>query len=328
MIYIGEIRYLKIKEDTVVKKIISLTLLGMTMFTIAACTPQEAASPTPSPEAKLTGVIVLGDIDADDPISKIQEFQPIADYLAENLHDFGIGSGAVKIAPDIDTMIAMVKSGEIDVYYDSLYPAMIVANATGAKPLIRGWRGGEPVYHSLFFALAESGISSVEDLNGKTIAYDDASSTSGYMMPTSYLISNGMNPVEKDSTDAAVADDEVGYVFSGGDENTIEWVLSGRVDAAVVDNLTFMSDIPEDTRNKLIIIAETQAVPRRVIIVGPDVDPELATALSKALIDMDKTEEGKALLEIVSTLKFDEFPGGTDAVFEPIQEMFNVLANR
>lgn len=309
------------------KKIVNLALISITVFTIAACTPQEA-SPTPTPEPKLTGVIVLGDIDEDDPISKIQEFQPIASYLAKNLSNFGIGSGEVKIVPDIDTMIKMVKSGEIDIYYDSLYPAMIVANATGAKPLIRGWRGGEPVYHSVFFALAESGISSIENLNGKIVAYDDASSTSGYMIPTSYLISSGLNPVEKDSTEAIVADDEVGYVFSGGDENTIEWVLSGRVDVGVADNLTFMADIPEETRDNLVIIAESQEVPRRIIILGPDVEPEVAAALAKVLMDMDESEEGQELLKIVNTLKFDEFPGGADAIFEPIQEMFNVMADR
>lgn len=309
------------------KKIISITVLIIALFMVMACTPQEAATPTPSPEPEVARTIVLGDIDADDPISKIQEFQPIADYLAANLGDFGITSGEVRIAPDIDTMINLFKSGEIDLYYDSLYPAMIVGDATGARPLVRGWRGGEPVYHSLFFALADSGITSVEDLNGKTIAYDDISSTSGYMMPTAYLISNGLNPVEKETTDAEVGADEVGYVFAGGDENTIEWVLTGRVDVGIVDNLTFLSDIDEETRNNLVVVAETVDVPRRVLMVGPDIEPELATALAGVLFEMDKTEEGQALLEIVSTVKFDEFPGGVETLFKPIQEMFDVVEN-
>jgi len=311
-----------------VRKTLNLILIIGTILAVAACAPQVTPSPTPSPKAELTGTIVLGDIDEDDPIAKIQEFQPIADYLAKNLSDFGIGRGEVKIAPDIDTMISLVKSGEVDIYYDSLYPAMIIANTTGAQPLIRGWRGGEPVYHSVFFVLKDSGISSLEDLNGKIVAYDDASSTSGYMMPTSYLISHGLNPVEKESTEAVVAKDEVGYVFSGGDENTIEWVLSGRVEIGVIDNLTFMADISETTRDSLVVIAETEEVPRRIIIVAPDIEPELASALSGILMGMDETEAGRPLLEIVNTLQFDEFPGGTDAVFDPIQKMFDIVANR
>lgn len=309
-------------------RILTTFVIIVTVFMVIACTPQEAATPTPSPEPEVTRSIVIGDIDADDPISKIQEFQPIADYLATNLSDFGITGGEVRIAPDIDTMIELVKSGEIDLYYDSLYPAMIVANATGAKPLVRGWRGGEPVYHSVFFALADSGISTLEDLNGKTIAYDDISSTSGYMMPTAYLLTNGLNPVEKESTDAEVGADEVGYVFAGGDENTIEWVLTGRVDVGIVDNLIYMSDIAEETRESLVIVAETQDVPRRVMLVGPDIEPELVTALAETFMGMEETEEGQALLEIVNTAKFDEFPGGVETLFKPIQEMFDVVTNR
>lgn len=305
-------------------------IIFLTLLFLVACTPQPELAPTPTPESEVdvTRTIVLGDIDQDDPLAKIEEFQPIADYLVEQLSDFGIGSGAVSIAPDLDTMINMMAAGEIDIYYDSLYPAMIIADATGARPLLRGWRGGEPIYRSIFFVLADSGISSLENLNGKLVAYDDRVSTSGYMMPTSHLISNGLNPVEKSSPESSVPNDEVGYIFSNDDENTIEWVLSGRVQAGVVDNLTYLSDIPEETRENLTIIAETIDVPRRVLMIGPNVEPELATLIAEIFMGLDETEEGQALLEIVKTAQFDEFPDGIDASFEPIQEMFNVINDR
>lgn len=307
-----------------------IVLVLISTLLLTSCSQTETA-PTLAPDSPMEtetwGVIVLGDIDADDPISKIEEFQPIGDALANGLSDFGIGSAAVRIAPDIDSMITMMASGEIDVYYDSLYPAMVVADATGARPLIRGWRGGEPTYRSLFFALSDSGITSLQDLNGKIIALEDISSTSGYMMPVSHLISQGLDPVEKVSTDSNVAEDEVGYVFSADDDNTIEWVLSGLVDVGVVDNLTYVNDIPEETRNRLVIVAETIDVPRRVLMVGPDVAPEVATAIAEILMGLDETEQGRELLEILSTAQFDEFPGGVEAIFGPIQAMFDVITN-
>lgn len=320
-------------------KTLKIVLLLSVLFLVAACTTEEATpppSPTDEPEAEAqtdandeaSGVIVFGDVDADDPVGKIEEFQPIVDYLAENLSDAGIGSGEVTIAPDVETMISLVEAGDIDLYYDSLYPSLIVANATGAKPLVLGWRGGEPVYRSVFFALPDSGITSVEDLNGKIVAYDDITSTSGYMMPTAYLLANELNPVEKRSAQSSVADDEIGYIFSGDDENTIEWVLSGRVDAGVVDNLTYLDDIPEDTRENLVIVAETEDVPRRVMMIGPDVDEETAAALAEALIAMDQSEEGLELLAIVKTAKFEEFEGGADTAFEPILEMFEIIQDQ
>jgi len=302
-------------------------VIFMFLILLVACTPQEEAAPEPTPEpvTEATNFIVLGDIDADDPVGKVQEFQPIADYLAENLSEFGIGGGEVKIAPDIETMIRWMESGEVDVYYDSLFPSMIVANGSGAQPLLRGWRGGEPIYRSVFFVLSDSGISGLEDLNGTMISYDDRVSTSGYMMPTAHLISNGLNPIEKASAQSVVADGEVGYVFSQDDENTIEWVLSGLVDVGVVDNLTYENDIPEETRESLTIIAETVDVPRRVLMIGPDIDAEMSAMIAEVFMGLDDTEEGTELLAPLKTVQFDEFPGGVDAVFDPIQEMFDLV---
>jgi len=313
------------------QKALIITMTVISIILVACSSPAEpTATPTDEPavEAEASKTLVLGDIDEDDPISKIEELSPLASYFADGLSEFGIGSGEVKIAPDLETMIDMVETGEIDIFYDSLYPAMIIANETGAKPLLRGWRGGEPVYRSVFFTTADSGITSLDDLNGKMIAYDDPASTSGYMVPTAYLVSNGLNPDEKNSHTSSVADDEVGYVFSNDDENTIEWVMSGQVDVGVVDNLTYMEDIPEETREQLVIIAETDDVPRRVLMIGPDIDEEMASALASMAQSMDTTEEGQALLAIVKTAKFDEFPGGVDEVFDPIQEMFDIINDR
>lgn len=311
-------------------KVYSLLLI---LILVAACTAQETPTPspepTPEPESAQTAenVIIMGDVD-DDPVAKIEEFQPIADYLAENLADVGISAGEVAVAPDIDTMISMMESGEVNVYYDSLYPSLIVANAADTKPLVLGWRGGEPVYHSVFFALADSGITSVEDLNGKLVAYDHIVSTSGYMMPTAYLLANDFNPVEKSSFESVVADDEIGYIFSLDDENSVEWVLNGSVDAGVVDNLTYLSDIPEETRENLIIIAETEDVPRRIVTISSDIDDETAARLATTFIEMDQSEEGQALLEIIKTVKFEEFEGGADTAFEPIQDMFELIQSQ
>jgi len=305
-----------------------ITILIVLSIILMACTTADEATPQPTeqPETnEATETIILGDIDQDDPIVKVREFQPIADYLAANLTDYNFGQGSVAIAPDLATMISLVENSEVDIYYDSLYPAMLIAEATGARPLLRGWRGGEPVYHSVFFAMADSGITSLDDLVGKKVAYDDPASTSGYMIPTSYLISNGLNPVELSTSDANVPEDSVGYVFSNDDENTIEWVISGIVDAGVVDNLTFLDDVPEETRESMIIIAETDDVPRRVLMIRSGIDEDLASEISTIFMGFDETDEGLELLDIVRTAQFDEFPGGVDEVFDPIREMLDII---
>jgi len=308
----------------------ALVVWLLVLLTAAACSTTDV-TPEPVDINESSGdeaegiTLTLGDIDEDDPIAKIREFQPLADYLAANLSDLNVSAGHVEITPDLASMVRAVNDGTVDIYYDSLYPAMIIAEETGAEPLLRGWRGGEPVYHSVFFAMADSGITSLDDLVGRSVAYDDPASTSGYMMPTSYMISNGLNPVVLDSAGAPVADDTVGYVFSGDDENTIEWVISGRVDAGVVDNLIFNNDIPEATREQMVVIAQTIDVPRRVLMISPHVEPEIAARIKELFEELDSTEEGQELLETLRTAQFDEFPGGVEEAFAPIREMYTVL---
>ena len=80
----------------------------------------------------------------------------IANYLAENLNQVGNGKGAVKIAPDKETMAQLMSSGSIDLYFDSLYPAMFVIDESGAQALLRRWKDGVAEYYSLFLARQDS----------------------------------------------------------------------------------------------------------------------------------------------------------------------------
>ena len=311
-------------------KVFRLIAVLMVLLALAGCAAQTAIEPEPVEEVSVndaTGVIVLADIDADDPINKIEELQPIIDYLAINLGDYGIGVGEVKIAPDLDTVIQWLATGEVDLLYDSPYPAAIANAEAGAQPIARGWRGGEPVYHSVFFTRADSGIETLDDLAGQTVAYDDPASTSGFLLPTAFLIENGFTATEVRSPSSSVSDDEVGYVFSGDDANTIEWVLSGRVGAGIVDNLTYMDSIPEETRTNLLVVAETEDIPRRFIMARGDLDPELVAAIQQLLVNMENDPQAEELLATLKTKRFDLFED-PQATLDQMQELLALVENQ
>ena len=299
---------------------------------IGACAPQPTptAMPTsepPTPANTAEGVITIGDI-GDDPTELIEAFQPLADYVAANLGEFGVGVGEVRVAPDIETMTALVESGEIDLYFDSPYPALLVSEGSGALPILRRWKEGIEEYHSVIFALAESDLDTLEDLNGHIIAFDEIFSTSGYALPLAHMMEAGLTVVEKTDAESEVADDEVGYVFSGGDENALQWVISGRIDAAVVDSGVF-SEIPEETRDQLTILAETESLPRHIVIVSPTISEEMRAAIHDILAAMDESEEGLAvLLAFEETVRFDDFPGGADAALGRMRELYELVQNQ
>ena len=305
----------------------NLTLIALTLIlvTLVGCSSTEASTsesvqPAIAPDA--TGVMVLGDV-SDEPAKKIARFQPVADYLAANLSEFGIGVGEVKIAPDMETMAKWLASGEVDLYFDSPYPAMTVSEQSGAQPFLRRWKGGSGEYHTVFFTRAETGLTSLDDMQGKVIAFEEPFSTSGFMLPLAYLTQADLNPVEVEKPDAAVAPDQVGYVFSGDDENTIQWVLSGNILVGATDSQGYI-EIPEKTRAQLTILAETEPIARQVAMARSDMDPVLLNAIKTTLLGMHETESGMGTLQAFQTSQFDEFPVGVEAALLRMQEMYKL----
>src|SRR5574341_395658 len=285
-------------------------------------------APEATEEAGFTdedGIIVVGDI-SDDPANVIEGMQPLADYLAANLGDYGITSGNVVVASSFDDMTELLERGEVDLYFDSVYPATVISDATGAQPVLRRWKDGVEEYNSVIFVRSDSGIETVQDLQGKMIAFDEPVSTSGFVLPYVYLVEQGLTLVEKDSPNEPVAPDEIGYVFSEDDDTSIEWVNSGQVAAAATDNVSYAEDIPEDLRENFVILAETEFLPRQVVIVRPGMNPELQAAIIDVLIHMHESEEGQAALEAFNdTARFDEFPEGLEAAVARMHELLDIV---
>ncbi len=307
---------------------IGLSLLGCWILILnagcrAGSSPEPAATPTSAPEAMAsteTQAIVLGDI-AEDPGVVIEGTQPLADYLASELADFGITEGRVKIAATTDEMADLLEAGEVDLYFDSVYPATLVGDAAGAEIILRRWRYGVEAYHTVIFAGADHGIDTLEDLQGHIIAFDNPFSTSGYFLPAISLLDEDLTLVGKSSYDEPVAEDEVGFVFSYHDKNTLQWVFSGLVAAGATDDYNYEVLFSEDVREQLVVLKETAPVPRQVVVVRPNMAPELLEPVKSALITAHESEAGQAALEPFQTSRFDEFPEGIEAAQRRMREM-------
>ncbi len=311
------------------RNLFTLVLVIGIIAVLVACggEPTTSTSDSASDEASAgesttaTGTIVLGDIDSQ-PTDQIETWQPVADYLASNLEEFNIGAGAVRIAPDLETMGEWLESGEVDLTFESVYPAMIQINQFGSEPILRQWKGGDAEYASLIFAGADSELSAIADMEGHTIAFEQASSTTAYFLPMTALIEAGLTPVELDEPGDPVGDGEVGYLFSGSDANTIQWVISGRVDAGATSNQDFR-DIPEETRDQLTVVHETRMVPRQLVLARSGLPEPLKERIIELLIDLESTEEGQEIMQgFEETARFDALPDNVEAELARIQDLY------
>jgi phosphonate transport system substrate-binding protein len=310
------------------RKCVLSFLLAAALAVLVACTPQvapetEAIEPESTGLFEGSGTIVLADI-SDEPAEIMARFQPLADYLAANLSAFGINVGEVKVAPNMGTMADWLASGEVDLYFGNSYPALIVSEKSGALPVLRGWKGGSGEVHSVFFARADSGLTSLADLKSHMVAFGEPNSTSGYLLPMAHLVQAGLIPIEKSGPDSNVSPIEVGYVYSGEAENTFKWVCDGTVIAGVTDNHRYKR-IAAQSDVELTILAETEALPRQMVLVRPGLDAELLAAVEALLLGLHESEEGLEVLEIFKTTKFDEFPQGADAALDRMRRLYDLV---
>ena len=132
------------------------------------------------------------------------ELFPASDYagvmqglLAGQLHQAGMGA-----------------SGYAGVYLqdnDAVSPVLTTKNVDDSLG-----------YYAVIVTRADSGLNSLEDLEGRTLAYADPNSTSGYLVPRAELERAGINDAEYFASTG----------FGGGHEQGVVAVLQGQYDAA------------------------------------------------------------------------------------------------
>lgn len=254
-----------------------------------------------APATAFSNNLTLGLI-GEEPTEDMRKILPLAQYLGKQLEKEGITQGKVLIARSMNEMSFLLREGKVDLNFESYGRTLALNRLSGSKPLLRRWKKGVAEYFGVIFARADNGIARLEDLLGKTIALEEEFSTVGHLLPKFLLAERGLKvvPTERPPADA------VGYTFAYWDENTIHWVVKGRVSAGAMDSQNF-AEIGEKESSALRIIAKTPSVPRHVVSTRPGLNPALLGKLKLLLTQMDKSDDGKkALQQFDRTTKFDE----------------------
>jgi len=292
---------------------------------LIACQTPEVATPTATSSSteslSAEQMLTLGDV-SDHPADTIEAFQPLADYLATSLADVGIQQGKVMVAPDLETMLEYLKTGQVDLYFESPYGALTVYEEANAIPLLRRWKKGGSEYYTVIVVRKDSGITDLDGLLGQLIAFEDPGSTSGYLLPKGHLIGLGYQVSEKTGAAATVSGDEIGYVFAGEEENVIAWVLQGKMTASAMPIGNY-EELSSEEQDQLAILDQTVAVPRHIVLARPGMDKAVQKQLGDLLLEMHQTPEGQSVLETFErTSQFDPLPQGPEGTMKALLELF------
>ena len=266
--------------------------------------------------------LYLGTI-GDDPKDEIEEYNHLAIYLEKNLVGTNITEVKISVAPNSQKMAQLINDNKVHIYIDSPFPSIVVANETGSTIFLRRWKKGKEKYRSVVFSRIDSGITTLGDMKGKMMAFEEPFSTSAYFLPKATLSTQGVSVIRLNEGETVPAD-KTGYLFSDDDKNTMTWVLRKKVAIGAMSEASYYQLAKKRVKD-LHIITQSIWVPRHVVSYAPNMKAALVEKIKNLLINMHNNEAGKkALFNFSKTTKFDAFPGGVDAHLEPLNALLKV----
>jgi phosphonate transport system substrate-binding protein len=286
-------------------------------FAVASAEGQE-------PEKMKAQTVSLGIVTQLDRTRMVDQFSDFVRYVAAKLTSASEIKGKIVIAATSFELARLIEQRKVDFYMESPYPTHLINNVQGvAKIRLRRWKGGSAEYQSLIFTKRDGEINRLDELRGKVLAFEDPESTSGHFLPKSFLIRKGFKFTDKNRYDPYASRTDVGYLFAYSQENLVNWVLTKKVAAAAFSDDDY-ARLEKKKRSDIIILAETERLPRHFLSVRKDFSPALADRLEKILVSMHENEQGRRILKKTDdTTKFDPVPEGDAALQRRLSEIFD-----
>lgn len=117
-------------------------------------------------------------------------YRPLAQHLAARL-------GRQVQLRTVDTWEGLAKSlanGDTDIALMGPWGYVLAHEAAGAQAVATILYDGKPEYFALIVTHPDSGIRTVADLKGRSFAFGDKGSTSGYLIPLHFFMTQGIDP--------------------------------------------------------------------------------------------------------------------------------------
>jgi len=222
----------------------------------------------------------------ENPDQLIEDVQPVVAYLEQRL------SRKVRpfVATDYAGVVEALRNETADIGFMGPLQYLLAHEQAGAVPILGEVYSGQPWYTARIFVRKDSGIKSLTDLRGKTIAFTDPLSSSGYLYPLETFRRAGLIA----SREAAEQYFRKIY-FAGGDEQAIRAALNKFVDAAGIGQYSFNLLRPEE-RDQMTYIGESPRIPSHCIVARKGLDTASVSGIQDALLALN-TGANRALLK-------------------------------
>jgi phosphonate transport system substrate-binding protein len=222
-----------------------------------------------------------------------------------------------QVASDYAGVVEALRSRRVDLAFVHPVGYVLANREAGCQILVRDIWQGKTSYTARFYVRKASGISRVEDLRGKTVAFVDPASSSGYIYPMVLLIKLGL---VRDRDPKSFFKEAL---FAGTHEAALQSVVHGRVDAA-----TSFDKAPEIHLKdaalvaQLSVVGETPAIPEAGICARPGLPADTLDRVKRALLAIKGPEHAQVLKQIYD---IDGFIEASDGDYAPVRDAMALM---
>ncbi len=251
--------------------------------------------------ALYTVILAVASLAAALPAAAADEFRIVfiayqnPDQLAENVEpviqylEGALGMKVKKfVATDYAGIVEALRNNSADAGFMGPLQYVIARREAGAIPLLGELYYGKDTYTSHIFVRKDSGIDSLGGLKGKSIAFTDPLSSSGYLYPLSVFKDQKLIPGAPEEFFRKI-------YFAGGDEQAIRAVYNKFVDAAGVSQ--YSSNLLRiHERDQMMVLGESRPIPSHCVVVRKGLDTALQEKFKNALLALNDEGPNHKLL--------------------------------
>jgi phosphonate transport system substrate-binding protein len=263
----------------------SIKLLGASFACamLLAVAPSHAQSPT---------VLRVSAIPDEAPTELQRKFKPLGEYLEKKI---GMKVEFTPVTDYAASVEALINKKVDMVWFGGFtFVQAKVRSNNEITPLVQ--RLEDEKFKSVFIT-TKAEIKQLSDLKGKTLSFGSESSTSGHLMPRSFLLAAKIDP---DLDLKRIA-------FSGAHDATVAAVAGGKVDAGAL-NISVWEKLVADKKVDPSVVRVFYTTPGYYDYnwsVRSDMDAGLRKKLSDAFLTLDaKNPQDKAILDLQRATKF------------------------
>lgn len=239
--------------------------------------------------------------------------------LQRVLHDHLGIPVTVRVASDYAAVIEALRNRTTDLAFVTAVGYILAHREAGARILVKWVRRGSAFYTSRIYVRRESAIGTLEDLRGRTIAFVDPLSSSGFIYPMVLLMQRGLVRDRDPKTFFREA------LFAGTHDAALLAVLNGTVDAAAVFDEAPERLLRDPARvARLRAVAETSRIPTDGVCVRDGLDPAWTARLREALLALNAGPGREVLSRLYNV---EGVVPAEEADFAPVREALDLMGD-